>query len=311
MPPQTDIPLVIANPGAAGGASHRGQAQLARLREAVGGLELAVTQRPGHASHLAREAAASGRRWVIAVGGDGTINEVVNGLIANDRPVNPETALSIVMRGTGNDFRRSLTGSRSADEDIRALARGTRRQIDVGKVTFTGHDGKPAVRYFDNLASFGLSGEVDRRVNAARAVKTLGGKATFAWATLGAIFGFENPQVTLTFDDGERSSGKFRLGVVANGRFAGGGMCFAPGARLDDGRFDVVLLGDFGLAATLRNFPKIYRGTHIGRPGVTHRQAVRLVAESPQTVLLDIDGEAPGRLPATFEIVPHVLTVLA
>lgn len=306
-----DIPFVIANPGAAGGAARRSQAQIEELRAAVGELELALTQRPGHATQLAREAASAGRRWVIAVGGDGTINEVVNGLIHADRAVNPDTALSIVMRGTGNDFRRSLTGSRSCSEDIRALATGRRRQIDVGKVTFVGHDGAPAVRYFDNLASFGLSGEVDRRVNAARVTKALGGKVAFAWATLGALVGFKNPNVTLTFDDGERQEGKLRLGVVANGRYAGGGMCFAPDARLDDGRFDVVLLEDFGLVATLRNFPKLYKGAHIGRSGVVHRQATRLKAESPARVFLDIDGEAPGRLPATFEILPQVLTVMA
>lgn len=311
MASSADIPLVIANPGAAGGAARRAQAQLEELRTAVGPLELVFTAGPGDATRLAREAAAAGRKWVIAVGGDGTINEVVNGLIVNDRPVNADTALSIVMRGTGNDFRRSLTGSHSYREDIRALTRGTRRRIDVGKVTYVAHDGSPAVRYFDNLASFGLSGEVDRRVNAARASKALGGKAVFALATLGALAGFKNPSVTLTFDDGAQYSGNLRLGVVANGRYAGGGMCFAPAARLDDGRFEIVLLEDFGFLDTVRNFPLIYKGAHIGRTGVRHRQATRLVAESSARVLLDIDGEAPGRLPATFEIVSQVLTVQA
>ncbi len=305
MQPSLDTPLVIANPhsarvGAAIDAIRR------RLTEAVGPVPFAFTEAPGHAGILAREAARRGCSHVIAVGGDGTVNEVVNGLMQDDKPVNPATALSFIMRGTGNDFRRTLTGSRDLEGDIAALASGRECLVDIGRLTFHDHHGRDTTRYFNNLASFGLSGEVDRRVNDSTFAKRFGGSVAFLWGTLRALGAFRNKSVRLRIDDCDIGELSARLVVVANGRYAGGGMCFAPDALPDDGLFDVVTI-ESSLWRTVRYFPHLYRGTHVDLPGVRTFRGRSIVATSDEAVLLDVDGEAPGRLPASFTILPRVL----
>ncbi len=306
--------VIIVNPRSDGGRTGRHWAKLEqRIIHALAGAttppQVRFTAGPEDAGRLAREAARDGFREVIAVGGDGTINEVVNGLIEDDRPVNPDSVLSVVMRGTGNDFRKSLTGSRSLEADLRALASPRVRRIDVGRMAFVDHAGAPRLRYFNNLTSFGMSGEVDRRVNASRAGRILGGKGAFLLATLQTLATYRNPRVLLRCDDEPFSNQAVRLVIVANGCYAGGGMCFAPGAALEDGWFDVVIFGNLSRGQILRHLPRIYRGTHLDLPGVQHKRARRIEARSHDTVLLDIDGEAPGRLPVTIEILPQILPV--
>jgi YegS/Rv2252/BmrU family lipid kinase len=304
------LPLVIANPNSANGKTGRDWSSIrSKLEAAIGAVDVTFTSAQSDATRLAREAAQTGRQWIIAVGGDGTINEVVNGLVANDKPVNPQTALSFIMRGTGNDFRRSLTEARDLESDIACLATERRRRIDVGKVSFVDHAGAPTVRYFDNIASFGMSGEVDRRVNTARFTKRFGGTIAFAWATLATLATYHNRPVAVKLDGESMRFESLRLGVVANGKFAGGGMQFAPDARLDDGLFDVLFFEGISSFDVIHQMPNLYTGKHIGRRGIVHRRCRKLEVSSDFPLLLDVDGEAPGRLPATFEVVPEVLTV--
>ena len=182
---------------------------------------------------------------MVAVGGDGTINEVVNGFFDGETLVAPKAVLGILPMGTGGDFIKTTGTSRVLVEAAQALAKGTPRAIDVGRLRYVTHEGAPGLRHFVNIASFGISGLVDRYVN--QSSKLLDGKASFYLATLRASLRYRNARCRITFDDGPVTEQAVYTAAIANGRFFGGGMKIAPEAELDDGRFDVVLIGDVSL----------------------------------------------------------------
>jgi YegS/Rv2252/BmrU family lipid kinase len=243
------------------------------------------------------------------MGGDGTINEVVNGFFAEGGDhaplsLSPEAAFGVLPAGTGGDFIRTTGTSRQLAAAARALASARPRAIDVGRLSFVADDGRPAVRHFINIASFGISGLVDRYVN--RSSKVLGGRASFFLSTARASLAYRNPRCRITVDDGAPVEQGIYNVAVANGRYFGGGMKVAPDAVLDDGRFDVVTIGDAGFVTMLTQGTRIYSGTHLSLDFVHVARGKKVLAEplGLAEVLLDVDGEAPGRLPATFEILP-------
>lgn len=307
--------VVIVNPNAKGAAVGKRWPALAAKLRAAAPLEFAsrLTQGPGHATQLTREALRDGAAMVVAVGGDGTINEVVNGFFDGGRATHPAARFGVLPLGTGGDFRRTLGMPTDAATAARVLAAGKHQAIDVGLVTFATAAGGTASRAFVNVASFGVSGEVVRIVN--QSGKRLGGRLTFMLASLRASAGYENQRVRLTFDDDTANAVEVTLNVcaVANGRYFGGGMQIAPHALLEDGAFDVTTLGDLTFAETLGMATKIYRGAHLGHPKATSRRA-RAVEAHPltpqQRVSLDIDGEGLGQLPARFAVLPSALRVV-
>ena len=301
---------VIVNPksGKLSGA-HSWAAIEPRLREAIGPFDAALTQATGGATALAREALRRGAERVVAVGGDGTLSEVVNGFFDGRAAINPAAVFSFLMCGTGNDFQKTLGRPASLDESLNALRQPREKLIDVGRLTYVGHDGLPREQHFLNIASCGMGGAVDRYVNAIPLRGLWGGKASFLAATLIALLVFRNKRVRLVIDDQPPRETRVRVAVVANGRFAGGGMMFAPHAELDDGLFDIVLLENVSRIQAVRHMPKIYAGRHLDLDQVVYLRGRRVEATSDEEVLLDIDGEAPGRLPATFEIVPQALRI--
>lgn len=301
---------VIVNPHAAGGrVGRRWPALRARLQEAIGLFDTTPTTGPMDASRLAREAARAGYRRVVAVGGDGTLSEVVDGLFPDGEPVAPRIVLGHLSHGTGGDFRRSLGLPRSDEVALGRLRAGRTRLVDVGVLRYTTTDGGRAVRAFLNIASFGLSGAVDERVNRARLPKLLGGTFAFAWASARAALSYRAPRVRICVDGGTPMDHDLAVACVCNGQYAGGGMRFAPNAALDDGLFDVIVIADAGLRRLVTGFGSIYRGRHLDHPNVTALTGRRIDATplGGEPVLLDVDGEAPGRLPASFEIRPGAL----
>jgi len=270
-------------------------------------LEVAFTERPGHAEEIARTALQSGFQWIFSMGGDGTLSEVVNGFFHKGAPVNPDAALSVITSGTGGDFRRTAEMPAGAKACLRHVLNAGVRKIDAGHISFTGHDGEQKSRYFINIASFGMSGEVDRRVNRARSGR-LGPGGAFVIAGASAFLSYRNKPVSIEVD-GNLIETRTRLALVCNGKYAGGGMKFAPHALPDDGLFDVVIIGDLGALRTAMNFPRIFRGTHLERKGATFLRGRQIIATSGEEVLLDIDGEDPGRLPARFTIIPQAINL--
>jgi diacylglycerol kinase (ATP) len=303
--------VLIVNPKSQGGRLGKQWKDVADTIGRAFPFEEAITQGPGDATRLAREALKAGAERVVAIGGDGTINEVVNGFFDDQGvPIAPEASLAVIPFGTGGDFRRTLELPTGLAEAAKVIAANQRRKIDVGRLELTTPSGGRAVRMFANIASFGVSGVVDRLVN--ESGKKLG-RLAFAVATMRATWSYTNQRVQLVFDGKDRIEATINTVAVANGRYFGGAMMVAPNAEVDDGMFDIVALGDFGFGDLLTSGRRIYKGTHLTMDKVTARRARVVEAEpiEPSAVVeLDVDGENLGRLPARFEVVPSALWVV-
>jgi len=259
------------------------------------------------AQRLTAEALRDGIEQIIVVGGDGTLNEVINGFFADGKPINDEAVFAVLTSGTGGDFRRTFGMPDEVDAQIDRMAASEIRPIDLGKLTFINEAGKEEVRYFSNVASFGLSGATDRAVNRLKFGKRFRGRLAFKWGMFKALLRYRNQRVRIRVDDVYDEEVNVRTAAVCNGQYFGSGMWIAPNAVPDDGLFDVVIIANIGLLKLLWNINSIYRGEHLSKDDVTvvrGRKVTALPAEGAGEVLLDVDGEAPGRLPATFEILP-------
>jgi diacylglycerol kinase (ATP) len=298
--------LLLANPAAGAGRARSRLATLERLLRTRGlRFEVVTTDRRGHATELTRAALARGVEGIAVLGGDGTFNEAVNGFFTPEgKRLGEEAWLAPLPAGTGGDFRRAACLRDDPAGMVEALATGAERPIDCGFLTFIDDAGAPRQRAFLNIASFGMGGVVDRVVNGAP--KWLGGRATFFLGALQGLRTYTNRPVRVSLDDGAPRETEVVNFAVANGRFFGGGMHVAPGAKLDDGLFDVVGIERMTKREIVALSRTIYRGAHLETRGVTHARARRVFAEPleprGEPVLLDVDGEAPGRLPATFEM---------
>jgi len=311
-------PLLVVNPKSGGGATGRTwEALKATVERALGKVEVAMTERQGHGIDLARAAATAGHPLVIAVGGDGTIHEVVNGLMqaqGSDYGTKAQkTQLAIIGQGTGGDFRKTLEIDHRLDRYIDAIASGRTRTIDVGKFTGGGKTG----HYFVNILSVGMGGLVDRYV--ADAPRFLGGKAAYFGASLKALLNARvgNVKVTVTNADADKSEEhtirSFMI-AICNGRFFGGGMKVAPMASLDDGVFELVALGPTSKIGFAMSSSSIYSGEHMAQEGTVHLRGRKLRLEllnddAKSVYLLDVDGEAMGSLPLEIECIPKAITL--
>lgn len=303
----SDQPVVIVNRRAGAGVSEARWARLAAaITDGLGPFEPRFTERPGHATELARAAAAEGRALVVALGGDGTINEVANGLVGTD------SALGIIPRGTGGDFRRTLDLPTDVAQAARRVREGSVRRIDLGRVHLTGHDGAPVTRHYVNVGSLGFSAAVADRAN--RSWKGLGAKLSFMGATLRTLIGQDNVELTLALDGAEPVRRRVVMVAFGNGRYFGGGMKICPHARLDSGSLDLVVVGDMSRLEVALKSNRLYDGTHLALEAVSHatvRRAEVAPVDPDARVLVELDGEIPGRLPAAFEVVPATLTLRA
>ncbi|HEX4452667.1 MAG TPA: diacylglycerol kinase family protein [Kofleriaceae bacterium] len=301
--------VVVVNPHSQGGKLGKRWPELADTLARAFPFDDVQTTGPGDATRIAREALKSGADRVVAIGGDGTINEVVNGFFEDGVPIAPEASFALIPFGTGGDFRRTAEIPLELADAAAVIAANQRKQIDVGKLELTQRDGTRALRMFANIASFGVSGVVDRLVNDSG--KKLG-RLSFAFATARATWSYKNQRVELVFDGNvhDRVEATINTVAVANGKFFGGAMKVAPDAELDDGKFDVVAMGDFTFADLLKSGRRLYKGTHLAMAKVSTRRA-RIVEASPidpsAIVELDVDGEPLGILPARFELMPAAL----
>ena len=237
---------------------------------------------------------------MVAVGGDGTMNEVVNGIAGRD------VDFATIPLGTGMDFGRTYGIPTKFEDAVRVAVDGTPRTIDAGRVSYRTWGGADAERWFANVGSVGMSGAVAQRANGMS--KALGGKATFFYALTRVFFEWDNTEVTVRFDDGERR-GKMHDVIVANGVWHGGGMKLAPDARSDDGLFDVVLIGDVGKVDFLTTAPKLYKGKHVNHPKVEVVRTARVEVDAAEHLPIELDGEQVGTTPVTFEVVPGAVRV--
>jgi diacylglycerol kinase (ATP) len=287
--------VFLVNPAAEGGSVGRRWPELSQ-RAAALGLEgdALLSERPGQLGELAMRAANEGAGLVVAVGGDGTVNEVVQGLAHREG-----VELAVIPRGTGWDFVRTYGIPRKLDDAIAVAREGRARQIDLGHATF-----REGQSYFANIASAGMSGAIAKRAN--ETSKALGGKVSYFWATLTVFARWRNDEVRVTVD-GEQREGRMHDVVVANGRFFGGGMMICPEAEPDDGLFDVLTIGDLTKRDLLLTLPKTYKGRHLPHPKAELLRGARVEIDAPRPLPVELDGEQPGTTPVRFEIVPKAL----
>lgn len=302
-----DLPLIIVNPKSGRGISQQKWASYAAvIRENFGPFQCRFSEGKGDASRIAQEEAAAGRRLIVAMGGDGTISEVANGILRSQTGAE----LGILPAGTGSDFRKTLEIPSNLRDASRKLKHAGSKTMDAGKLEYFSHEGTREERFFINTASFGMSGSVATRAN--QSAKILGGGVTYAAATLRSLMSLTHPEVRLQVDNRQPYRLKIVTVCVANGPSFGGGMKIAPDAKLNDGFFDVTIIGDLKTSQILLYSYRLYSGALKGLNKVAVMRAQKLIAEPVKEgspILLEVDGETPGRLPATFEILPAALRI--
>jgi diacylglycerol kinase (ATP) len=297
--------VVIANPRAGRGKVQAALAQIERvLREEELGYRIVRTTHPGHATQAARDALLGGERYLVAVGGDGTVHEVVNGMFTDGRPIAPDAVLGVVAAGSGCDFVRSFGLPGDAAQAARHLTGDRVRLIDVGQVTVTSGT-EQITRYFANIAEAGLGGAVVTRSAGLKGIGRFLGGARYAcgfWLTLP---GFRPATVRLDAD-GQAFEWRAYNVVVANCRFYGGGMQISPKSEPDDSALDVLVMTG-PKSDSFTTLPKVYRGAHLPHRNIAELRTSRVRVDADQPFPVEADGEILGTTPATFGIIPSVI----
>lgn len=301
---------LIINPKSGNGSIGREWPDIRhKVLNKLGPFEEYWTEKREDATTLTRASLLRGVGRIVCIGGDGTLNEVVNGFMAKNGPVCPDAVLGFIPNGTGCDFSRTLPVGKGIEEAIDTILRGHQEAVDVGRIRYCDETGLPRIRYFLNVASFGIGGEVDQRVN--RSSKMAGPFLSFIWAALITILAYDKKKIRLRVDEYFDEAVAVWNIAVANGRYHGGGMLVAPEAKINDGLFHITLIGDLSLPSIFWHLPKLYND-RIGKI----RQVRLLVgkhvtAMSSEQVLLDVDGEPVGRLPVELDILPGAIRMYA
>jgi YegS/Rv2252/BmrU family lipid kinase len=294
--------FAIVNPASANGKTRKVWPKIyKKLVEHGIEVDYAYTNGPEEATAITREALKTYTQ-IISVGGDGTLNEVVNGFFDNQKPLNPEASLAYLFQGTGGDFPRIFNQKRDLPSFIEILQRKKIIPVDCGLVQYQDSNGEMHHRYFLNVGDVGLGSQSVYEIN--HRSKALGGRLSFLLGGIKTILSYKNIDMKCVIDGKVVANGLTNSIWVANGRFVGGGMMIAPHAELDDGLFDVIVIGDLSTITLLRNLPKIYKGQHLNVPDVTVHRGKEVSIISNQPAYLDLDGETPGFTPVHFKLIP-------
>ena len=296
---------LIVNPAAGAGKTARKWPHImARLQSLDLRFEYDITEAPGHARALARDAVARGYELVVSVGGDGTVNEVVNGLY--DTGSIAEIMLGIIGTGTGGDYIRTVGIPRAHLEACQCLIDPQKMAVDVGVTEYLS-GGVVERRLFVNFAGLGFDAEIVRTTTLK--YKALNATASYLAGLLSTLLFYKNKAVTLLID-GETIEEKVCTVLLNNGKYGGGGMFAAPEADLSDGLLDVLIIGDLSKPDLLWSLPRVYRGTHLTHPKVTLKKAREIEISSDDSVSLQADGELLGALPAHCYVLPALLNIV-
>lgn len=297
----------VVNPHSAGGKTGRYWPTIAaRIEHRLGPFTARFTDSPGAGTAVAQQLITEGFDFLIAVGGDGTASEIVDGILKHGNI--SDVCFGFIPTGTGGDFRRSLCLPSNLEGAVEVLSSGALLPIDVGKVTYRDFAGKMVSRCFINLVSFGMGGEVAARAKNVAGI--MGGRAAFLWAALKSFAIYRGKEVRLKLDGKDEVQAFVTDIAVGNGRFYGGGMNPCPTAALDDGIFEVTVIDYMNLFQFLREIPPLYSGNIYRRPKGHHFRARQLRAEAESEVKIQIDGEPLGTLPLEITILPRQLRVL-
>lgn len=298
--------FLVVNPRSAGGQTGKRWAEISgHVTRVIGDFGFGFTERAMDAVRLTRDALANGYECIAAVGGDGTINEVVNGFFADGKALNPNAALGLIPRGTGGDFRRAFGWDLELDAALQRLSTDKTEPFDVGLAEYVNHQGQKESRYFANIASFGVSAAVAHEVNIGS--KALGGNLSFVWGTIKALAKYSDRKVRLRVDGGEPEELEITAVAASNGRYFGSGMCVAPEAITHDGLLELTVWRQYGLTDFAFKSKGLYSGEHIHWKKTRYSRCRSIEAESDQEVLLEMDGEVPGKLPCRITILPGAI----
>lgn len=300
--------FAIVNPVSANGDTGKKWPYFEKLiRESGIDLDYVYTEYPMHAKDLARDAIESGYNIILSVGGDGTMNEVLNGFFSDEKLIDEDAALAIFSRGTGCDAIRTLGLRKDVESIIKILKMRKTEKYDVGLVEFTDYHGNKLKRYFLNVSDVGLGGETTNRVN--KNSKALKGFLSFLIGALTTMIVYKNKDFQVIINDLEINK-RLNSVIVANGKYFGGGMKIAPMAKMDDGYFDIIIIENINKLDLLINFPKIYKGNHLSHPKVKHFKGKNIIVKSKQKALIEVDGEQPGLIEAKFQILPRKIKII-
>jgi diacylglycerol kinase (ATP) len=302
---------VIVNPAAhKGGAAKRWAAIEAELTARLGPFEPRFTTAPGHATELARAALAEGARRIVAVGGDGTVNEALNGMLdRSGRLTAPDAVLCPVPAGTANELCRALGHLVDPKRAYDAVASDATRPVDLLRVRCAGLDGRPVERFGYLIVSLGAAAAISHRTSQSRWIKKLGGIA-YLLMTPPVTLGYRNRDVVITVDGVAQGARPIFTALVGNTENGGGGMRLVPGAQFDDGVLDLIEMGAISPLAMLTTvLPRVYSGAHIHHPKVRMSRGTFFRFESAVETLVDLDGETVGRLPLEVSVLPRAFRV--
>lgn len=285
---------------------------LAQLKSVMSGAEIFLLEssRPGQAVALAASAARESD-YLIAVGGDGTLNEVLNGCFQACANLPPEhmPALGVLAYGSANDFARSLGNNGTVDELITLLQADARQRIDAGLIEYCEDSGTAGRRYFLNAADIGIGAHVVRHRR--DRTRLLTGNLQYLRSTFIALRSYRHCELEIDSDQGLHWRGKTLALVAGNGRYFGSGLCVAPGARLDDGQMSVTLVGDASARDFLHNFRHLKRGDRLQHPEASYHQAQTLeVRHVGEPAMVEADGELLGTTPVTIRLLPGAVDFL-
>ncbi|MBI4412318.1 MAG: diacylglycerol kinase family lipid kinase, partial [Deltaproteobacteria bacterium] len=301
-------PFFIVNPAAGRGSLGREWPDIQNLlSKKLGPVAHRITRGPNDGENATRSALKEGFDLIVAVGGDGTLSNCLNGFVLNDRPVNSKAALGVLPYGTGGDFARYFKIPRKPQEAAAHFTDNKTSVVDIGKVTCRDSSGKKVVRYFINISTAGLVGRVDYWSN--RAPWIFGKKGAYVYGSVRSILEYKPAPVFYSANDTRVQSTPIMI-MVANGPHFGSGMRPAPKARPNDGLFDVVAVEKLSLFQMLNFFPRLYTGGHVKLPQVKSLKTQKMTMDLKNTkdvVPVETDGDTIGKLPALFEIIPKAI----
>lgn len=301
--------LAVVNPVSANGTTGKEWSKFEnKIKESGVDLDVQFTRYPLHAIEITRIALKSGYDIIVSVGGDGTMNEVLNGFFENDCIINDNANLAVFSRGTGCDLVRTLGIGKEVEDIIRILLDRKCIRCDVGKVNYIEYSGEKKIRYFLNVSDVGIGAETTYRVN--RNSKALKGFLSFFLGALSTIIKNKNKKLKIVIDGNITIEEKINSVIIGNGRYFGGGMHVAPTAQIDDGLFDIIILGDLDKTELIMNFPKIYKGAHLTHPKVRSYRGKNIKIYSDEKILIELDGEQPGTIDAEFKIIHKGINIL-
>lgn len=294
--------LVIVNPNAGNRKGERDWHKISALLDSYAFVYTAVfTEKRGHATDIAIEWISRGYRKVIIVGGDGTMNEVVNGIFIQESCKSDKVVLGMISVGTGNDWSKMYNIPIEYEGAIRTIKEGRTKMQDAGKIVYT-VNGQTSQRYFVNIAGLGFDASVVKKANLEKD-KGKGGKSSYYKALLNSLFEYDtsNTKVTVDKEDTENDTFSISIGI---GKFSGGGMIQTPEAVLDDGLLDITVIQSMTKFEVVRSLKKLFDGSILDHPKIRSYKGRQIRIESDPDINLEADGETLGHTPVEFEVVP-------